>query len=159
MRNIFLEISKCGGDTIAGPFSTNPKLSISLDQQSKAGYTLFLSYAQVEHYRNISKLSCRLLAFTLFKAFFKKTRRKLELVSLSHFLHDFWRKIIYLLSDCPYFLRYWAVRVLQLFVSQFFKLWLYTNFETNHIFLINPFFYMTKNSRQKFQYLENKKSF
>ena len=26
MRNIFLERSECGGDTIAGSFSTNPKL-------------------------------------------------------------------------------------------------------------------------------------
>ena len=33
------------------------------------------------------------------------------------------------------------------------------NFEINLIFLIKPFFDMTENSRQKFQYLENKKSF
>ena len=33
-RNIFLEKSyiKCGGETIPGPFSEKPKLSISLDQ-------------------------------------------------------------------------------------------------------------------------------
>ena len=29
------------------------------------------------------------IAFTLFKAFLKKTKRGLELVSLPHFLHDF----------------------------------------------------------------------
>ena len=29
------------------------------------------------------------------------------------------------------------------------------NFETKFIFLIKPFFYMTKKSRQKFRYLEN----
>ena len=33
------------------------------------------------------------------------------------------------------------------------------NFETNLIFLIKQFFYMTKKSRQKFKYLENEKSF
>ena len=33
------------------------------------------------------------------------------------------------------------------------------NFEINLIFLIKPFFYMTKKSRQKFKYLENGKSF
>ena len=33
------------------------------------------------------------------------------------------------------------------------------NFEIDLIFLINPFFYMNKKSRQKFKYLENKKFF
>ena len=33
------------------------------------------------------------------------------------------------------------------------------NFEITLIFLIKPFFCMTKNSRQKFKYLENEKSF
>ena len=33
------------------------------------------------------------------------------------------------------------------------------NFEINLIFLIKPFFYMKKKSRQKFKHLENKKSF
>ena len=51
-------------------------------------YTAF-SVCQVEHYQNIWKLSCRLLAFTSYRAFLKKTKRGLELVSLSHFLHDF----------------------------------------------------------------------
>ena len=33
------------------------------------------------------------------------------------------------------------------------------NFEINLIFLIKPFFSMTKKLRQKFKYLKNKKSF
>ena len=33
------------------------------------------------------------------------------------------------------------------------------NMEINLIFEISPFFYLTKKSRQKFKYLENKKSF
>ena len=33
------------------------------------------------------------------------------------------------------------------------------NFEINLFFLIKPFFDMTKNSRQKFKYLENEKKF
>ena len=33
------------------------------------------------------------------------------------------------------------------------------NFEINFIFLIKPFFYMTKMPGQKFKYLENEKSF
>ena len=33
------------------------------------------------------------------------------------------------------------------------------NSEINLIFLIKPFFYMTRKSKQKFKYLENKESF
>ena len=33
------------------------------------------------------------------------------------------------------------------------------NFEINFIFLIEPFFYMTKKSWQELKYLENEKSF
>ena len=33
------------------------------------------------------------------------------------------------------------------------------NFEINLIFVIKPFYYMTKKSRQKFKYLENKKNY
>ena len=33
------------------------------------------------------------------------------------------------------------------------------NFEIDLVFLIKPFFCMTKKSRQKFKYLENEKSF
>ena len=33
------------------------------------------------------------------------------------------------------------------------------NFEISLIFQIKPFFYMTKKSRQKFKYLDNRKSF
>ena len=33
------------------------------------------------------------------------------------------------------------------------------NFKTDLIFLMKPFLYMTKKSKQKFKYLENEKSF
>ena len=44
MRNIFLVKSyiKYGGESIHKPFSKRPKLSISLDQQSKVLYSLLL---------------------------------------------------------------------------------------------------------------------
>ena len=57
------------------------------------------------------------------------------------------------LSDCLYFWWHWAIRVLQLFVSQVITS------KLNLIFLIKSFFYMTKKSRQKFKYLENKNIF
>ena len=34
-----------------------------------------------------------------------------------------------------------------------------THFEIKLIFLIKPFFYMTKKSKQKFKYLDNEKNF
>ena len=48
MRTIFIEksFSKCGTETIPSPFSKNSKLDISLDQQSKVSYSLFLLYAK-----------------------------------------------------------------------------------------------------------------
>ena len=51
----------------------------------------------------------------------------LAIVSPSHFVHDFLRKMLIMLysvkdqislSNCLYFLRYWAICVLQLFVNQ-----------------------------------------
>ena len=49
MRNILLEKSytKCDGETSSRPFSEKLKLSISLDQESKVLYSLFLLYAML----------------------------------------------------------------------------------------------------------------
>ena len=49
MRNIFLEKSykKCGEETSPRPFSEKLKLSVSLDQQSKVLYSLFLLYGKL----------------------------------------------------------------------------------------------------------------
>ena len=49
MRNIFYEKSytKCGRETIPKPFSKKSKLSISLDQDSKVLYILFLFFAKL----------------------------------------------------------------------------------------------------------------
>ena len=59
------------------------------------------------------------------------------------------------LSDCLYFLRFWAICVLQLLVnqdvtSQILKLTL---------FLIKPFLYINQKSRQKVKYYEKEKRF
>ena len=50
MRNMFLEKSytKCGGETSSRPFSGKLKLGISLDQQSKVLYSLFLLYPKLK---------------------------------------------------------------------------------------------------------------
>ena len=49
MRNIFLEklYKKCGEETSSRPFSEKLKLSISLDQQSRVLYSLFLLYGKL----------------------------------------------------------------------------------------------------------------
>ena len=69
--NIFLEKSctKCVGETIPRSFFKELKLSISLDQQSKVSYSLFLLYVEVEDYKNIFKLRGGPLGFTSFKVF------------------------------------------------------------------------------------------
>ena len=94
--NTFVEKSytRCGRETIPKHFSNKLKLSLSL-------YQLFYSFIQFvftvrsdKCYWNIVKPSHRPLTFIL-PYFFKKQR--LELVSLPHFLRDFWSKIIFLL--------------------------------------------------------------
>ena len=49
MRSISLEKSytKCGGGTSPRPFPEKPKLSVSLDQQSKVLQSLFLLYTKL----------------------------------------------------------------------------------------------------------------
>ena len=49
MRHIILEKSytKCSGETSPRPFTRTLKLSISLDQQSEALYSLFLLYPKL----------------------------------------------------------------------------------------------------------------
>ena len=88
---------------------------------------------QVKGYRNILKLSCRPLTFYLIFSFLKKAKRGLELVFLPHSLHSFWRKYFscYILwivqvssSGCLYFVKYWAICVLQLFVNQVVTSWI-----------------------------------
>ena len=50
VRNIFLEKSytKCDGETSPRHFSEKLKLGISLDQESKVSYSLFLLYAKLK---------------------------------------------------------------------------------------------------------------
>ena len=59
------------------------------------------------------------------------------------------------LSDCLYFLRYWAICILQLFINQVITSWI---LELTLSFQSSCFFYMTKKSWHKLKYLENEKS-
>ena len=79
----------------------------------------------------------------------------LGIVSPARFVYDFSKKCsscYILLNDqiwlpgCLYVFRYWAICVMQFFVNQVVTLWI---FKLTCIFLIEPFFYMTKKSWQK----------
>ena len=96
LRNIFLQkpYTICGGETSPRPFSEKLKLSLSLDQQSKVLYSLFLLCWGLSKYIETKlPISC----FDLILSFVKKSERGLKPVSMPHFLHNFWRKIFLLL--------------------------------------------------------------
>ena len=102
MRIIFLEksYSKCGGVTSPRPFSGKLKLRIFLDQWSKVLYSLFLLY---------SKFPCLIFSIIFEWKYFSCYILLIDQVSL---------------SGCFYFVRYWAICVLQLFVSQVVTPWI-----------------------------------
>ena len=90
-RNIFLEKShKC------------EHISITITQNwaylwiNILKIYIFCFVCQVEFYRKWLTLSCRPFAFTS-QNLLKKTKSGLELISLPHFLHYFWRNIFLLL--------------------------------------------------------------
>ena len=96
---------------------------------------------------------------------FDFSQKGLELVSPSHFMYDFSRKIFLMLHSInwPNFIA-WLPSLLEIFGSMCVAIVCFPgceviNFEITLIFLIKPFFYLAKKSRQKFKYLENKKSF
>ena len=85
----------------------------------------------------------------------------LEIVSPPHFLYDFSRKMFLVLYsfNWPKFIA-WLRFFLEILVNiciaiVYFSNCDFTNFETNLIFQIKPFFYKTKNE-EKFNYLEEK---
>ena len=104
-----------------------------------------------------TKLQAACYYLTFIKSSYK-TRRGLKLVSLPQFLDDFWRKIFLLLYSiswqnfifCLALLRgilgIMCITIIHLPVCDV-------------ISFSSLYFYMAKNSRQKFKYLKNKKYF
>ena len=118
-------------------------------------YSLFFLYNQIVDYENILKLSCWSLVFTYIKLF-KNIKRSLELVSLHHFLHNFWRKKFLKLNsinwpnfmaDCLYF----QIEILGNICIAIICVSLYDviNFEISLNFLDNHFCLMNKKIRKK----------
>ena len=81
------------------------------------------------------------------------------------FLHDVSRKIFLMLYSINWTIFiFWLPFLFEILDNICFAVVCFpgcgvTDFEINHIILTKPFFYMTKKSRQKFQYLENEKRF
>ena len=115
MTYIFLKKSytKCSGETIPKLFFKKSKLN---KFQSNILYFLFLLWPSRGLLKYI-KLRCTPLILPLLEVFWN-TKRRLELVFLSQFSHDFWRKIfpMFILStkqislpDWLYVLQCWAI--------------------------------------------------
>ena len=110
---------------------------------------------------NILKLCCKPLAFTYVK--FKKTKRRLELSLLTSFCMIFEEKYFSCyslltdqmsLSGCLF----WDIGQHMYCNCLLTRSWRH-NFDLKISFYSSRFFYMTKMPRQKFKYLENKRSF
>ena len=95
---------------------------------------------------------------------FNFSQKGLELVPSTHFVYDFSKKmfhvIFYYLTKfyCLIDFSSWNIGQYVYYNCLLTSLWRHT-FETNFIFLIKPFCFMTKKPRQKLQYFEDEKSF
>ena len=116
--------------------------------------------------KSISKCpSADYLLLPHMKLFFKK-KGGLGLVSLSHFLHDFWRKIFLTLYAIKWLnLIAWLPLLLEILgnmciIITCFPVCEVIKFEITFSFLIKPFSYMTKTSGQRKELLKwNKNHF
>ena len=110
MRHIFLETSYTTCDGERRTFPGKLKFSVYLDQYSKVLYSLFSLYATLRAVETCWNYAEDHFLLPHVKPFFK-IKRGLRLVSLPHFLHNFWRKVFLLL----YFInwqRYWVIFVM-----------------------------------------------
>ena len=121
-------------------------------------YSIVLSLAY-----NKSKLYKTLNNWSRDRLNFYFLEKGLGIVFPSHFVYDFWKKI---------FLMLYSINWSNFIVELPFVLEILTNIciaivcepgcdvinlEINLVFLIKPFFYMTKKSKQKLKYIVNKK--
>ena len=125
---------------------------------------MLLLFVQIEVYKNNLELRCLPLAFTFCKAFYK-TKRGRELVSIPHFSDEFLTKVFLRLYfiNWPNFI-VWLPLLLEIMGTICIVIICWPvcdviNFEINHSFLIQPFFYVTNSSGQKCKYLKNEKGF
>ena len=95
---------------------------------------------------------------------FNFSEKGLGLVASPHFVNNFSKNIILMLHSINWstFI-VWLPLLLQILKNIFIRIVCWPGYnviiEINLIFLIKPFWYMIKKSRQNLKYLENKKSF
>ena len=139
MRNIFLEKSytKCRGETTLRSFSGKLELSISLDRYSRV---LFICFYCIPSWGLSKYIESRLqtTCFYLILGIFKKRVCSQSLCLI--FCIISWPSFIVWL---PLFVRYWAMRVLQLFFNHVLTSWI---LKLTLSFWPSRFFYMTKKS-------------
>ena len=134
-----------------------------LEQVSAAWFwyiaiTLNLPYNKSKLYKTLGYWSRDMLNFNF-------SEKDLGLVSSPHFVHDFSRKTFLMFHSInwPSFI-VWLPLLLEILGNMCITFVCYPGcdvikYEINLIFLIKPFWYITKQSRQKLKYLENGKSF
>ena len=119
---------------------------------------------QVEGYRNILKLSCKPIAIASYKDFLQY-KKGLELITLPHFLYDFWRKIFLSLHSINWSnFSVWLLLTFAILgnISIAIVCWSgcdIINFEINFIFPIKPFFVCDQNVETKIQRTWERKQF
>ena len=121
MRNIFFEkwYTECSGETIPWPFSKKSKLSISLDQQSKVLYSLFLLCARLRTIKIYWNWATYHLLLPYMKLFFQSESGTSLTVSFSASFFKKKKFILYSITR-PNFIvwlpllreRYWAICIL-----------------------------------------------
>ena len=96
MRNIFLIFSHYTKCVLETSFRTS-FWKTKIEHISESIVLSFIQFVfiicQVEGDWNVLKRNCKPLALTSYIKLFYKIKRCLELLSLPHFVHDFWRKI------------------------------------------------------------------
>ena len=114
---------------------------------------------------NKSRLHKILEYWSINMLIFDFLEKGLGLVSPPHLTYDFSRKMFPMLHSIywPNFI-VWLPLFLEILDNICIVIVCFSgcdaiNFEINLIFPIRPFFYITKNSRQTFKYLQNEKSF
>ena len=121
---------------------------------SQKFYAVCFYCMPVEGYQNILKLSCRPLAFTLYKAFLKNKKRSgtiLPVLLCACLLKKNISRVIF--YNWPNFIVYLPL-VREMLANMCISIvcWLgcdFTNFEINLIFLIRPFFLRNQNVKTK----------
>ena len=143
MRNIFLEKSyiKYGGE--ASPYSFIKSQNwVYLCINSLKLYAVYFSVCPSRWLPKYVETKVLTICFCLFLKVFRKTKRGVELVSLSHFLHDFWRKLFLTL----YFISWSSFPLLleilnnMCIITISYPVCGLINFETNLSFLSKQFF-------------------